>query len=119
MFHDITHRLGEKPGDPIALLVLASAFRDEMPWLYEIGVEAYRAAKDGTPEEAATSRRRFQRALEFIRKGPFPPEEMGLDPRMIHMLLSQLDHMLEVDTEPDAPKSSSPRPKRKGGEKQE
>ena len=119
MFHELSHMLGEKPGDPIALLVLASMFRDEMPWLYELGVEAYRAAKNGTPDEAVAARRRFQKAAEFMRRGPFPPEEMGFDPRMVHMLLRELDHLLESESDGDVSESSSPKSKQKKAEKSE
>ena len=61
MVHELGHMLREKPGDPIALLMVASLFREDMPWLYEIGMEAYRACKGGSPEEAVAARRRFQR----------------------------------------------------------
>jgi hypothetical protein len=119
MFHELTHMLGEKPGDPIALLVLASMFRDEMPWLYELGIEAYRAARNGTPEEAMAARKRFQKTAELMRRGPFAPEEMGLDPRMMHMLLRELDHVLEPEPEVDIAETPSPKSKRKKGEKLE
>jgi hypothetical protein len=49
------HMAGEKRGDPVSLLILASAFRDEMPWMYELGMEAYRMAKEGTREEATAA----------------------------------------------------------------
>lgn len=92
--------LGGKRGDPIALLVLASMFRDDMPWIYELGVEAYRMAMDGTPEEALASRRRFQKAAEIMRKGPFGPE-LGMDSRMMHMMMRDLDHLLDSEPTPE------------------
>ncbi len=53
MFEEMMHMGGGKPGDPFRLLFLASMFREDMPWLYELGMEAYRAAKSGLPEEVA------------------------------------------------------------------
>lgn len=121
MVHDLSRMLGEKRGDPIALLIMASFFRDDMPWMYELGVEAYRAAKDGTPEDAVVARRRFQKASELMRKGPFGPEEMGMDPRMMHMMVRELEHLLEPepesDAEAEAPEPSDPKPRRKKGDK--
>ncbi len=116
MLHELMDMLGGRRGDPIALLILASVFRDEMPWMYELGIEAYRMAKNGTPEEALAARRRFQKAAELMRKGPFSPEEMGFDPKMIHMMVRELDHLLEFEPEAkvEAEVVDSPTPKPRG-----
>jgi hypothetical protein len=111
MFEELAHMVGEEPGDPIALLMVASMFRDEMPWLYELGMETYRAAKDASPEEAARAMSRFLRAAEFMERGPFGPEEMGVS-RDVFMLLRELRHFLDVRMsigEPQPP----PRPRRR------
>jgi hypothetical protein len=94
MLHELAHTLGEKPDDPnFPILVFSSLVREELPWLYELGMEAYRAAKAGDHEEAKNALRRFRRAAEFMTHGPFP-EEFGMDPRALHMMLRDLDHML-------------------------
>jgi hypothetical protein len=84
--------------------------------MYELGIEAYRMAKNGTPEEALAARRRFQKAAELMRKGPFAPEEMGFDPKMIHMMVRELDHLLEFEPEAkvEAEVVDSPTPKPRG-----
>jgi hypothetical protein len=102
MLHELSHVLGEKPGDPIILLVLASMFREEMPWMYELGMEAYRMVKNGTPSEAVTARKRFLKAAELMHRGPFFPEELGFDPKMMHMLMREMDHLLGPGAETDA-----------------
>lgn len=111
--------LGGKRGDPIALLILASLLRDSLPWMYELGIEAYRMAKDGTPEEAIAARRRFQKAAEVVRRGPFAPEEMGFDPHMMHIMMREMDHLLEVNPELESMKEvaapPAPKSKRKKG----
>jgi len=121
MVHEIASMLGEQRGDPIVLLVLASIFRDDMPWLYELGIEAYRVAKNGTPEEAIAARKRFQKAAELMRRGPFPPEEIGFDPRMMHMMVRELDHMLAVEPEPEpeVAEATGHKPRHKKGVKPE
>jgi hypothetical protein len=102
MIHEITRSLGTKRGDPIALLVVASFFREEMPWMYELGMEAYRAAKDGVPGDAIAARRRFLKAADIMRRGRFGPDEYGFDTKMMHMLMRDLDHLIEMEFEPEA-----------------
>lgn len=121
MMHELSHMLGGKRGDPIILLVLASMFRDDVPWMYELGIEAYRMAKDGTPEEATAARKRFQKAGELMHKGPFGSEEMGFDPRMMHMMMREMDHLVEPEPEPEVKVLEVPaqKPRRKRGDKPE
>jgi hypothetical protein len=127
MVHELAHVLGEERGDPIVLLVVASMFRDDMPWLYELGMEAYRMAKRGTADEAIAARRRFQKAAELIRRGPFGPEEMGFDPHMMHAMVRELDHLLEPgpgpepqpEPKPEASGAPAAKPRRKRGPRPE
>jgi hypothetical protein len=124
MFEELAHMVGEEPGDPIALLMVASMFRDEMPWLYELGVETYRAAKDASPDEAARAMSRFVRAAEFMERGPFHPDEMGIS-RDVFMLLRELRHFLDVrmptveSERPQRPKRRRNTPPRPDGELQQ
>lgn len=59
MFDEMMHTFGAKPGDSIGLLVVASMFREDMPWLYELGMEAYRDTMAGLLEDAEAARRYF------------------------------------------------------------
>jgi hypothetical protein len=77
MLDELTTRLGTSPDDPIGLLVVASMFRDDMPWLYELAMEAYRTAKTGNLRAFEELMMTFQRAVEFTLRGPFL-EEWGL-----------------------------------------
>jgi hypothetical protein len=114
MFHELAHIMGERPGDPISLLVLASMVRDEAPWLYELGLDAYRSARAGDRDEAKLALRRFQRAAEFTLRGPVSPEELGLDPRAFHMIMRELDHLgMEQENAPEVAAEAKPRHKRK------
>jgi len=97
MIHEYIEMLGVRRGDPVAFLIVAGMFREDVPWLYELGVEAYRAAKNGSPEEAMAARRQFQRAAELLRRGPFPPDEFGMDSRMLHSLVRGLDALLSPE----------------------
>ena len=115
MFMDMMHMGRRGPGDPVRLLMLASMFREDMPWLYELAMEVYRATKAGLADEAANARRDFQRAMEFCMHGP-ALEEMDLDPEMRHMLMCELEHSVP----PEVPVVEGPKakPKRKREDKQ-
>lgn len=99
MIHELSRMLGAKRGDPIALLIMASIFRDDMPWMYELGIEAYRMAKDGTPEEAVVARRQFQKAAEMMRHGPFRFKDFEFDSKMMHVIVHDLDRLLGIESE--------------------
>lgn len=110
MMREVTHMLAEKPGDPITMLVLASMVRDELPWLYELGIEAYRAAKSGNNHEAQDALRRFRRASELmIKGGPFI-EELGIDFKSFHIFERELDRFLMESADDEEEKA---KPKRK------
>lgn len=90
MLREFEHMMGEKPGDPTALLMLASMMRDDFPWLYELGMETYRVCRRGRGSESQRAMRRFMRAAEMTMHGPWS-EDFGGDPRMMHMMLRELD----------------------------
>ncbi len=119
MVPELTRMLGAKRGDPIALLIVASIFRDDMPWMYELGMEAYRVAKEGTTEEAVAARRQFQKAADLIRRGPFGPEEFGFDSKMVHMMVRDLDHLLEIEPESESDASVEGKAQRSKSQKVE
>ena len=99
MLREFSH-MGEKANDPIAILFVASMFRDDMPWVYEMGAETYRSIKSGAPD-AANALRNFRRIAEFTMHGPFPPDEFGVDPRMLDMAMHELERVSEHFTSPD------------------
>jgi hypothetical protein len=115
MFMDMMHMSKKDPGDPVRLLMLASFFREDMPWLYELAMEVYRATKAGLPEEASRARHEFQRAMEYCLHGPFM-EEMGIDPQIHHMLMRELERSIHI--EPPVEEELKEKPKRKKIEKE-
>lgn len=115
MMMDMMHMGRRGPNDPVRLLMLASFFREDMPWLYELAMEVYRATKAGLPDDAARARRDFRRAMEVCMHGPVV-EEMGLDPEMHHMLMRELEH--SILPEPPAEEEPKEKPRRKKDEKE-
>lgn len=85
-------RRGEPPVGTAAL-IYGSFFREDMPWLYEMGVEAYRAsmAEDAAAEKRCMSS--FIRAVETMAMGPLSREFRG--GKELHMILRHLPMRLE------------------------
>jgi hypothetical protein len=116
LLHELPHVIGLRPGDPLGILILAGLLRDDAPWLYELGLEAYRAAKAGRREQARAALTRFRHATEFTLHGPIAFDDSGFDPRMLHVIERELDHfMYEMDESQELPPSevSSAKSRRK------
>jgi len=93
--------------------MIASLVRDDFPWLYELGLEAYRAAKRGNSEQTREALVVFRDATDFTLRGPFM-EEMGLGGKEVEALRglpSVIDHLKELVEEASTRKLvSSARP---------
>lgn len=93
MFEELMHMSGE-PGDPVAILMAASMVRDDMPWLYELAMEVYRAVKAGNTQGLEREMKRIRRFSEVMMRGPFM-EEFGFASKESHMLALEFPRMLE------------------------
>jgi hypothetical protein len=67
MIEEIMH-FGMKSGDPsIGFLMMLSFFKDDYPWLYEIGLETYRGFKSAkTLSERKKLILNFERTFEML-----------------------------------------------------
>lgn len=61
--------------DPVAILMVASLIRDDMPWIYELALDVYRAIKIGNTETIEIEIERFQRFVKLTMQGPFMDKE--------------------------------------------
>ncbi|MFN0099632.1 MAG: hypothetical protein ACKVS7_13225, partial [Gemmatimonadaceae bacterium] len=93
------------------LLVIASFFKDDYPWLYELTMDAYRALKNGNAKAAGETFMRLRRAIEFTMRGPFSEDMMGS--REMHMMLRELPMMLDHMLHMFEPKPQKPTSRRK------
>jgi hypothetical protein len=99
MIEELMFAGGEGESDPISLLIVASLYREEMPWFYELASEVYREFKNGDPKARAAAARRMRRFLHVSMRGPFldavgdPESHMALRelPFLIDHFLNQLD----------------------------
>lgn len=93
MFEELMHMSGE-PGDPVGILMAASLVRDDMPWLYELAMEVYRAVKTGDTEAIQREMNRLSRFSEMTMRRPFM-EEFGFSGKESHMIAMEFPRMLE------------------------
>lgn len=82
-------------GQAAAWLMAISTLRDDAPWLYEPGVEVYRALRSGDPEQITGARESFKRVLKVMNRGPWFHEMFGADDEDTFMLLRHLPEVLE------------------------
>lgn len=92
-FVEALHVSDTKPGDPLRLLIIASMFRDEVPWLYELAMEAYRAANGGSPHRARTAVKRLWEELRKLRRGPLLDIFAGS--KSMHIAVEEATHLLD------------------------
>jgi hypothetical protein len=94
MIDEMMHMSSRSSEDPIGILIIASFLREDVPWLYEIGVEAYRTTKSGSFEDSIQALKGFQRTVEHTLHGPFM-EEFMMSSKEGHMMMQELPHILE------------------------
>lgn len=79
-------------GDPIGLLMILSHFRDDLPWLYELGLELYRAVRRRSSPAIDDAMKRFQMAIEFSMQTPFISP---LRHKEMYFLYRELPYLME------------------------
>lgn len=83
--HEAMHLVSQGPRDPVQFLIFAGSFRDEIPWFYELALDAYRGIMSGNRKIGQMALIRFRNALDLLQKSPIMAE-LGLD-RMFHMMM--------------------------------
>ncbi len=88
--------MAPKTTPALGVLIVASCFRDSMPWLYEMGLEVYRVARRGRGDALRKAAREFRQAVEFAVHGPMAREFFagGRDASEIEPLLHDALNML-------------------------
>lgn len=94
--------------DPLRLLMLLSFVKDDLPWLYELGVDAYQQTTRGSPN-AKQARERLRRALKMFRHGPW--REI-VENKETYMVFHELEHFtMEILDIEDSESNAKARPK--------
>lgn len=108
MIYELTRELGRGPGDPIQILIVSSLFKEELPWLYELGMEAYRSVVGRDRSSAKRAISRYRDALKMARNGPL--ELLGIDSKMTHMMLMDALEFMPLLEWEEAPSFSHSEP---------
>ncbi len=85
------HSMGEAGDRGLGWLMVISNFREEAPWLYEIGVEVYHALQGHDDVRVAKAIDRFERTLLTVSRGPMA--EMVIDSPEMDMAVHELGRM--------------------------
>lgn len=94
MFEELMHMSGRETG-PIGILVFASFIRDDVPWLYEIAIEAFRALTSGTQKAVEQIVLLLRSLKEFPMHSPIFEELGMIDSKEMHMLMMDGPRVLE------------------------
>ena len=94
MFEEIMHMRGQK-AEPINILIFASLIRDDVPWLYEIAMEAYRALTSGTLKAVEQIRHSLKQVRDLPMRSPIFEELGMMGSKQMHMIMMEGPRMLE------------------------
>jgi hypothetical protein len=85
---------GKRRGASIAWLIFLSLVRDDIPWLYEPGMEFYRAIQAGRQTEVQRARENLLRIVDFTKNSKLLYRIMRTDGEETHFLLRHLDEFI-------------------------
>lgn len=94
---EILHITGKELGDNLGPLIIGSFFKEDFPWLYEVGAEVYRKLESGHPD-AADALRRFLRLIDIMAHHPmmWEMQERSKEKRFeMEEMMMFSHHMLE------------------------
>ena len=89
MVMDLMHEVDSTDRGSLAILVTASLLKDDLPWIYELGLEAYREAQH---KKSTSAQMRFSSALRAVRRGPW--SELVGD-KETYMMIRDIEHLTE------------------------
>ncbi|MGH8489387.1 MAG: hypothetical protein ACREXS_11135 [Gammaproteobacteria bacterium] len=99
LHHPMFRQSPDHAGLPI--LMMFSMLRDDYPWLYELGIQLYRAIEGGNPRAIERARRTIVGTIEMAHRDPLMHEMMG-GPEdeeammVLHHLLNSLERFIRI-----------------------
>jgi hypothetical protein len=70
MMDEVFEMEGREAAAPLRILLIASQFRDELPWLYDIAAETYRKVESGSPDRLDATHS-LLRVFEMVLHHPY------------------------------------------------
>jgi hypothetical protein len=93
MIREMVHMTPDVPG--VEILIVASYFRDLMPWLHELGLETYRTVRSArNRQEAISAVKEFYHAVEYSIHNPLFREMIGRGGKDIYMFMEDVEPIL-------------------------
>ncbi len=82
-------------GFAVSWLLFLSILREDLPWLYEIGMEIYHALRSGDPEKISEARKELLTIMEATTHGPFFHEIMRPDDEDVYLMIKHLPDVVD------------------------
>lgn len=89
-----TRSINSKSGSATGILIALSFYKDQLPWLYEIGMEAYRSASSGDWKGARDILRDMRMMTEMSMESAWMEDWIGNE-KEAFMLMEELPMLLE------------------------
>jgi hypothetical protein len=104
MLPEMAMEMKDEDAQPTIIAVAASLFKDTMPWIYEVGMEAYRQQLMGNQPKAKRALQEFRKIARFsahpmMREFVRNDKEMMFLGEELDMVLNELEHRLEFTLE--------------------
>ena len=80
-------------GPALGWLVFISTFKEDLPWLYEMGLELYRALRDKNEKSVDIAVHDIQSMINAVTRGPMFYEILGPENEEFHFLIRHLPDM--------------------------
>ena len=94
MLRDIG-RMGPKISPEMKILILTGLFRDNLPWLYDLGVEVYRAVRNGDPNLIRRTIGEFRQTVYFLMEHPLGINIDRNSEGMFMIMIEEISQILE------------------------
>jgi hypothetical protein len=95
MFEELMHMGEMDRAGSLGILVFASLVRDDVPWLYEIAIEAFRALTSGTQKAVEQILQSIRLLKELPMRSPVFEEFGMMGSKEMHMLMMEGPRVLE------------------------
>ncbi len=98
MIEEVMHHPAFRDTDlapTVGLMMIASFFRDEMPWFFELVTDFHRACQSGDERVTATSRHALMASLELFGRRGFLFDKNGPDDEM-YFAIRHMPEMIEA-----------------------
>ncbi|MBB6584989.1 toll/interleukin-1 receptor domain-containing protein [Ralstonia solanacearum] len=93
LFHPASRE--SRSGPAAVWLLFISVFRDDIPWLYEMGLDLYHALRGGDQNAIKAARGDLQAILDAMTRGPFFHEMLRTEDEEVYFLVRNIPEMVD------------------------